>query len=226
MRSRSALSDTSLRRLVGQLRLPPSAVGLRWAFVFGAVFAFGAVARRLHREGSLECDDQLLRWLHSRRSPGLTRAMFGATSLGSVELLTPLSMVVTAALWASRERRTALFFAITAGGSTLINQTLKLIFGRARPDESLHLSRTTGFAFPSGHSMSSAAIYGALAMVLARRSPELAIPAKAACAALIFAVGSSRAYLHVHYPSDVVTGWGLGLAWTASLHGLLPRHAS
>jgi undecaprenyl-diphosphatase len=138
-------------------------------------------------------------------------------------VLTSLSSLVTAALLARGQRRGALFFAITAGGSTLINQTLKFAFGRARPDSGLQLARTTGFAFPSGHSMASAAIYGALAMVITRKYPKLALAANAVCGVTVVAVGTSRAYLHVHYPSDVVTGWGLGLAWPLSLQGLLLR---
>jgi undecaprenyl-diphosphatase len=197
------------------------AVGLRWAFVVGAVFAFGHVARRLHRDGSLQVDTRILSWLRERQSPRLTRAMLALTQLGSAELLTPLSTVATLGLWAGGKRRAALFLGVTAAGSTLMNQVLKLAFHRARPDATLHLSRTTGFAFPSGHSMASAAIYGALAIVARTRYPRVAWAVRTVCGVIVFAVGSSRAYLHVHYPSDVATGWGLGLAWPISLERLI-----
>jgi membrane-associated phospholipid phosphatase len=218
--ARASLSEP-ICRLVGRLRITPSDIGVRWLFVLGSVFAFGGVAATLHRNGSLKGDARLLQWLHRRRTPQLTRVMLYATELGSVEVLTSLSSLVTLALLLRRQRRAAAFFAITASGATLINQTLKLAFGRARPDSSLQLSRTTGFAFPSGHSMTSAAIYGGLAMVVARRYPRLTPVVNASCGLAVLAVGSSRAYLHVHYPSDVVTGWALGLAWPVSLNGLL-----
>jgi undecaprenyl-diphosphatase len=209
-------------------RVTASAVGLRWLFVAGSVFSFAGVALELHRNGSLGWDERVLGWLYQRRSTRLNRTMLAATALGSVEVLTPLSCLVTALLWARRQRRAALFFAITASGSSAINQLLKIAFARARPDADLHLSRTTGFAFPSGHSMSSAAIYGALAMVIRRSHPRLGPVAITAGSLLMLAVGSSRAYLHVHYPSDVVTGLGLGLAWPVSLQGLFlpPKHAN
>jgi undecaprenyl-diphosphatase len=203
-------------------RLIP-AIGARWLFVLGSVFAFGSVARRLHRTGHLEVDSRLLRWLALHRGPRLTAVMRGVTQLGSVELLTPLSTALTLALWVQRKRRAALFLGVTALGSTAMNQLLKLAFGRARPDASLHLSRTTGFAFPSGHSMASAAIYGAIAIVASTRYPKIAWAANTVCGVIVLGIGASRAYLHVHYPSDVATGWALGLSWPVSLQPLILR---
>ena len=209
-------------RLGGSKRLLP-AIGVRWLFVLGSVFAFGSVARKLHRSGQLELDVHLLRWLELRRGPRLTSAMRALTQLGSVELLTPVATLLTLALWAERKRRAALFLGVTALGSTLMNQLLKMAFARARPDSSLHLSRTTGFAFPSGHSMASAAIYGAVAIVASTRYPKFAWAANTACSVVVVGVGVSRTYLHVHYPSDVATGWALGFSWPLSLEPLILR---
>lgn len=168
-----------------------------------------------------ELDTRLLEWLRGQRSQRLTAAMRALTQLGSAEVLTPLAGAVTIALWVRRQRRTALFFGLTAIGSTLMNQGLKALFARARPDSALHLSRSGGFAFPSGHSMASAAIYGALAMVVRARDGKLAALTSAASGLCVLAVGASRAYLYVHYPSDVAIGWALGFAWPLSLQRLL-----
>jgi undecaprenyl-diphosphatase len=210
-------------RLPGRSKRLIPAVGVRWFFVLGSVFAFGNVARKLHQSGQLELDLRLLRWLELHRGPRLTSAMRAMTQLGSVELLTPLATLLTVGLWVERKRRAALFLGVTALGSTLMNQLLKMAFARARPDSSLHLSRTTGFAFPSGHSMASAAIYGAVAIVASTRYPKLAWATNTACSAIVLGVGASRAYLHVHYPSDVATGWALGLSWPLSLQPLFLR---
>jgi undecaprenyl-diphosphatase len=217
------LGSALTSRLLGRPKRLLPAIGVRWLFVLGSVFAFGGVARKLHRSGQLEFDLRLLRWLALRRGPRLTAAMRGMTQLGSVELLTPLATLLTLALWAERKRRAAVFLGVTALGSTLMNQLLKLAFARARPDSSLHLSRTTGFAFPSGHSMASAAIYGAVAIVASTRYPKVAWAANTVCSVIVFGVGASRAYLHVHYPSDVATGWALGLSWPLSLEPLILR---
>jgi membrane-associated phospholipid phosphatase len=171
-----------------------------------------------------ELDGCLLEWVRQHRSPRLTAAMRALTRLGSVEVLTPLASAATIGLWARRQRRSAVFLGATALGSTIMNQGLKAVFARARPDAALHLSRTGGFAFPSGHSMASAAIYGALAMVVGAGSAKLGIIASAASGLCVVAVGVSRAYLYVHYPSDIAIGWALGLAWPLSLQGLLPVH--
>lgn len=210
-------------RVLGRSKRLLPAIGVRWLFVLGSVFAFGSVARKLHRSGQLDTDLHLLRWLELRRGPRLTAAMRAITQLGSVELLTPVATLLTVALWVERKRRAALFLGVTAIGSTLMNQLLKLAFGRARPESSLHLSRTTGFAFPSGHSMASAAIYGAVAIVASTRYPRIAWAANAACSVIVLGVGTSRAYLHVHYPSDVATGWALGFSWPLSLQPLILR---
>ncbi|HMJ13307.1 MAG TPA: phosphatase PAP2 family protein [Polyangiaceae bacterium] len=219
--------DISINPLVARLLRRPQplipAIGVRWVFVLGSVFAFGSVARELHRNGSLEFDTRLLRWLRQRQTPRLTSTMRALTQLGSAELLTPLSTLLTLGLWVQQKRRAALFLGVTALGSTLMNQVLKLAFGRERPDSSLQLSRTTGFAFPSGHSMASAAIYGAIAVVATTRFPKLAWVTNTTCSLIVLAVGTSRAYLHVHYPSDVATGWALGLSWPISLQPLILR---
>ncbi len=218
-----SLGSALTSRLLGRPKRLLPAIGVRWLFVFGSVFAFGSVARTLHRSGQLEFDLRLLRWLELRRGPRLTAAMRALTQLGSVELLTPVSTLLTLALWAERKRRAAVFLGVTALGSTLMNQLLKSAFGRARPDSTLHLSRTTGFAFPSGHSMVSAAIYGAVAIVASTRYPKVAWAANSMCSVIVLGVGASRAYLHVHYPSDVATGWALGLSWPLSLQPLILR---
>ncbi|HEY6556460.1 MAG TPA: phosphatase PAP2 family protein [Polyangiaceae bacterium] len=224
MTSLGIFANAIRSRLPGRSKRLLPAIGVRWFFVLGSVFAFGEVARKLHHSGQqLELDLRLLRWLELHRGPRLTSAMRVMTQLGSVELLTPLSTLLTVGLWVERKRRAALFLGVTALGSTLMNQLLKIAFARDRPDSSLHLSRTTGFAFPSGHSMVSAAIYGAVAMVASTRYPKLAWATNTACSVIVLGVGASRAYLHVHYPSDVATGWALGLSWPLSLQPLILR---
>lgn len=99
---------------------------------------------------------------------------------------------------------------------------LKLVFERARPDI-VHLARTFTSSFPSGHATLSVAIFLTLALIAARhqRSGEARGYICAVTIILIAAVGLSRVYLGVHYPSDVLVGWALGLlssiasAWIA-----------
>jgi hypothetical protein len=82
----------------------------------------------------------------------------------------------------------------------------------------LALSHATGFAFPSGHATDAAAVYGMLAVLLARPGrPAARVAAVAGAGGLVGLVGLSRLYLGVHWLTDVVAGVGLGAIWIASL---------
>jgi undecaprenyl-diphosphatase len=170
--------------------------------------------------GARQIDQRVLGFFRRYRSPRLTRWMRITTKLGSVEVLTPLAAGATLALAFCGRRRPAYFVALTATASTATNLLLKALFGRARPDERQHLSRTSGLSFPSGHAMVSAAIYGALALV-APGAPGVRWLSRSASVALAAAVGTSRVYLHVHYPSDVVAGWALGASFPFVVKRLL-----
>jgi membrane-associated phospholipid phosphatase len=98
---------------------------------------------------------------------------------------------------------------------------MKVAFARERPDVLLQLSPTDGFAFPSGHSTGASAVYGALAVIVITRFPRVRTPLVMACIAIVGIIGISRAYLHVHFPSDVVAGWGIGLMWPLLLKPLV-----
>lgn len=193
--------------------LPALSVAGRFAALFGGVIAFSMMERRLAEQHGLPFDEPLLEWFRNHRSPRVTRAVRAVTELGSGRFLAMVSVAASAGLLLRGNVHAARFVAITASGAGLMNRGLKAIYRRERPDVSLHLSQTTGFAFPSGHSMASAAIYGSLAVVAFTRFPSLRWRALAAATGLVGAIGASRAYLHVHYPSDVIAGWGLGLTW-------------
>jgi len=148
--------------------------------------------------------------------------MLVVTKLGSVEVLTGVSVASVLGLLITGNPRAARYVAVTASGASLMNQGAKALFARARPERTAWLCPTVGHAFPSGHAMSSTAIYGALALVVARCAPAFKWPALCAASCLSAAIGVSRSYLHVHYPSDVLAGWALGVTWPLWLRKLLP----
>lgn len=167
-------------------------------------------------------DEPLLRFLRERQTARRTRAMLFVTKLGSFEVLTAVSIASVLALLATGNPRAARYVAVTASGASLMNQGAKALFARARPERTDWLCPTVGHAFPSGHAMSSTAIYGALALVVARRAPAFKWIAISTAGALSAAIGVSRSYLHVHYPSDVLAGWGLGVTWPLWLRKMAP----
>lgn len=101
--------------------------------------------------------------------------------------------------------------ALLAGGS---NQLLKLIFGRQRPEEQGMLVSAGGYSFPSGHAMMAAAVYGLLIWAVWRTAWPFCRKAGVTAVLLVWIalIGLSRIYLGVHYPSDVLAGFGGGMA--------------
>jgi undecaprenyl-diphosphatase len=104
--------------------------------------------------------------------------------------------------------------AASVGGWTL-NNLLKLAFARARPAVVPHLREVMTLSFPSGHAMTSAAVYlalGALLMRVAER-PVTKFYCMAVAMLATILIGASRVFLGVHYPTDVLAGWLMGLSW-------------
>lgn len=196
----------------------------RFSVLFAGVVVFARLATELHAKGAIPFDAPVQRWLHGHRSGALTSIMLFVTELGATRVLIPLAVVSGGLLWLRGNKRAAIFVWVTGLGAGLMNQGLKLFFARARPDELLRITGASGFAFPSGHSMGAAAVYGALALVAATRFPRLKWPVISLSSAIVAAVGVSRAYLYVHFPSDVIAGWALGFSWPLWLkHPILTR---
>jgi undecaprenyl-diphosphatase len=137
------------------------------------------------------------------------------TALGSPTVLGLVVLATVGFLLLQRMERTALFVFVASAGGWLLNAALKRVFQRARPDVVPHLREVTSLSFPSGHAMTSAAVYltlGALLMRISRgRVTKLYCMAVAMFATIL--VGATRVYLGVHYPTDVLGGWLVGLSW-------------
>lgn len=155
-------------------------------------------------------------WLIERRSPVLTAVMTGVTILGSAVVLVPLAVAVTGWLWVRGRRREALLVGGTTLGTQLLGPLLKNVVERSRPQDA-HLVLVDSSAYPSGHSLTSAAVIGVLTTLASARVTTRAArrTVVAAGVALVVAVGVSRIYLGVHWPTDVVAGWLIGALWLA-----------
>lgn len=184
---------------------------LSWVALVGGVLVFAWLAAWVQSRTEIPFDQPILQWTAQVRTEGLTTVMSAITFLGNGSVLTVVALVGSTFLWLKKHRHSAAFLAITAGGIGALNFALKALFARARPGLAIDIA--SGFSFPSGHAMGSASVYGALVMIVITRFPKLRWPLVAVCTALVVAIGVSRVYLHVHYPSDVLAGWGLGVSW-------------
>jgi undecaprenyl-diphosphatase len=137
------------------------------------------------------------------------------TALGGVGPLAFFSVVAAGYLFFDRKLRMALFLAFATGGAVVVSVLLKQIFSRPRPSIVPHLTEVYTSSFPSGHSTMSAAIYLTLGSLIAASTPRitLKIYVLAVAIGLSIAVGVSRVYLGVHYPTDVLAGWMAGMIW-------------
>lgn len=196
-----------------------------------AVWAFLAIADEMAEGGTMAIDRRLLLML---RVPGdisdplggrsLEEAMRDLTALGGFTVLTLVTVVAVAAFLLHRKRLQALILAGTVLISQVCSEQLKHLYGRPRPDLVPHGSYVYSASFPSGHSMLSGATYLTLAMLVASLEPRRATKALVFVLAVVLmvAIGFSRVYLGVHWPSDVLAGWCAGaaaafLAWLALL---------
>ena len=156
--------------------------------------------------------DRAAYWLivQHLRTPRLTPVMESFSALA-----TPVSMLVVLVVVAAFApgKRPGWCCAVNLGLVVLINQVLKFIIQRPRPD-GFRLATVSGFSFPSGHSMAAMAFFGLLAWLVwryekDRRQRALLV---AAFALVIVMIGVSRIYLGVHYASDVIGGFCLSVA--------------
>jgi undecaprenyl-diphosphatase len=145
----------------------------------------------------------------------LEGAVRDITSLGSTIVLALVTLAVIGHLLLMRQRANALFVAVAVVGGQALASLLKHSIDRPRPELVSHLVAVHTPSFPSGHSMMSAVVYLTLGMVAARflrgRLAKAHVMGLAVMATL--AVGVSRLYLGVHWPSDVFGGWCAGFAW-------------
>ncbi len=169
-----------------------------------------------------EFDKRLLQMLRKADDPAqpigppwLEVAALDLTALGSATVLGLTVATVAGFLLLQGLRRYAAFVLVASAGGWLLNRFLKELFARPRPDVVPHLREVMTLSFPSGHAMTSAAIYltlGALLMRVAqRRITRFYCMGVAVLATML--VGGSRVYLGVHYPTDVLAGWLIGLSW-------------
>ena len=137
------------------------------------------------------------------------------TSLGGNAILLAVTLAVIGFLVLLRRRSAALLVAISVGGGTALSSLLKLGFQRPRPDLVPHAVEVYTASFPSGHAMLSAVTYLTLGALLMRVQPlwrvKLYVLALAVLTTLL--VGTSRVYLGVHWPTDVLAGWCVGAGW-------------
>lgn len=193
-----------------------------FALLATAAFAFVAIADEV-TEGEIHDIDRWLMLslrdaadLSIPAGPGWLKAMMiDITALGGWAVLTIVVIFAAGYLVAVRKYSTAAFVVAASAGGAIFGGLLKAFFDRTRPDIVTHLVEVDSASFPSGHAMHSAIIYLTLGALIAgtQKGRGVKIYLIAAAILLTLAIGFSRVYLGVHWPSDVIAGWSVGAAW-------------
>lgn len=187
-----------------------------------AAWTFLEIQDGVRSGAPFDYDERILLFFRVPGSPEILRgpawmesAVRDLTSLGGRAVLTLVTFAVSGFFVLRRQFRPLLLLWVVVIGGTLLMGELKAFYARPRPELNLRPGVETSLSFPSGHAMMSTMIYMTLAVMIAefqdrRRMRAYIVGFAAFLAALI---GLTRVILGVHYPSDVVAGWTVGLCW-------------
>lgn len=185
--------------------------------MLAAVWVFVLIADGVLEGSTQRMDEAVLTWMAAHRTETLDRIALDITALGNTATLAVLVLSVSIFLWLTRHRLSVYLLLVAVIGGAVLSWVLKDVFDRPRPDIVAWGVDVLSQSFPSGHSMAAVVAYGSVAYLGGRLepTPTLRWTTWTLAGLLILAIGASRIYLGVHYPSDVVAGYVAGLAWTA-----------
>lgn len=181
------------------------------------LFLFAWLGREMLAGDTLRFDNAVRSWAHQFASPHMTQLMIAVSLLGYSFLIFAL---IIAFMFFARLRwlRAAVWLAVTMGGALLLDIALKHAYHRQRPT-AFFGTEPGSYSFPSGHALFSLCFYGVLAGLLSARIKSLLWRTIIWITAvtLIIAIGFSRIYLGVHYPSDVLAGYLAATVWVGTV---------
>lgn len=205
---RSTLTTTWRRYRLVVLGLVTALVaGLSYLIATGATYEVDTYLLRLSRDAAPG--------YQPLGTPKLQSVIRDVTSLGSGVILTTLTILVGLHHFMRKEWHTGLFILLTILLGWWAMEGLKVVYQRERPTVVPHLMNEKSLSLPSGHSMMSMVVFLTLAAVYASRTTHRQLQIYYFTVAFLLAllIGYTRVYLGVHHPSDVLTGWLLGILW-------------
>lgn len=189
--------------------------------IAGPLWAFSEIAEEVGEGETRWFDEGLLLGLRTSDHADpigprwLETSVMDITALGGFAVLALVTLFAVGYLFALKRWSDAALLLVATIGGTAISEGLKVGFNRPRPDLVAHIVETTSMSFPSGHAMLSAVTYLTLGALIARTQERNVLRGYILGAAILLTllIGTSRIYLGVHWPTDVLGGWCLGAAW-------------
>lgn len=186
---------------------------IRWTIMGCALIFFGLIASQIVQNPVISFDENIRYWVYEHRNPLLSAIFIPITYMGNWQTITMLAVILL--ILPKTRKDIGLPFAVISLSSTVIYKVVKGIFERPRPELEVRLIPQGGFSFPSGHSMNCIVCFGILIYLIRRycQNRRIANTLTVLLTLLILGIGTSRVYVGVHYPTDVLGGWSLGLAF-------------
>jgi undecaprenyl-diphosphatase len=177
--------------------------------------AFAKLGESVQKGATETLDVAMLEWMHQHHAPLLTQAAIELTYLGTGTVVLMIVAVAALFLWHTQHKHSARLLLAAVAGNIILNGMLKLVFHRPRPQVFDWQTTVVSSSFPSGHAMSATVCYGTVAYLVIRLQQHRwsRILTGTAAVLLILLICATRLYLGVHYPSDVIAGMLVGLAW-------------
>lgn len=199
--------------------LKNSTVGLLviWSIVLGCIAIFFNIFEELKDEVGgdpdlLKLDNQILNFFIQNRTPKVSGMAVDVTGLGSTVIITCLVLFLILFFSSRRHWVDALQIAIAGMSAGILSPLFKTLAARPRPPLATRLVEVDHFSYPSGHSLTAAIVYLTIGFIFFERYKNQSerVLCMGVAVLLVLAVGVSRIYLGVHYPSDVLGGITLG----------------
>jgi undecaprenyl-diphosphatase len=180
-------------------------------------YAFAKLAELVQTGYTQPFDESVLRWMGSHQTEWLERLMLEVTMLGTWIVVLSIVSIAGLFLWLTQHKYSALLLLVATAGGIGLNSILKIGFARPRPQVFEWGTHVSTSSFPSGHAMSSAVVFITVAYLAARlqKTHKARLATLVVAGLIVASICFSRMYLGVHYPSDVVAGVVIGLAWAA-----------
>ncbi len=203
-RSKINLKITSLITTVGT-------VGIVSCLII--IYIVAQISDEVLEQEAFAFDQTILLWIHAFANPTLDRLMQIITRFNDPNVVSIMAGFALILLLWKRCYPEVKIFLIDCAGGVILSYGLKSVFGKTRPDLWQSPIKEVSFSYPSGHALGSIVFYGFLAHLIATRYPQFSWLIYLLAAAFIGAIGLSRLYLGVHWPTDIIGGYGIGFLW-------------
>jgi membrane-associated phospholipid phosphatase len=166
-----------------------------------------------NHEGALSWELPLLFTIHDQTGEKLNLLAEILTRLGSFQTTTPVIAGMTLSFLLSKRWNYSLYTIMTFSGAITISYTGKIIVHRARPHLwELVYQIGSDYSFPSGHAMSSMSF--AIVLIILTWNSSWRWLTVILGSLFVISIAWTRLYLGVHYPSDILGGWMIAIAWS------------